>query len=192
MPLLHTAHLIMFCFPKTCSLKYNEYSCKLCPGKDVLRLCTPYRVYLVQIFVTIVTNNTFFAQIYFQIIQGTSMKNNVSTFVTDGKSLSILCEMGLSGMCPKIKELKLVINEAVNIDTVFKASADFQHLTHLALIGSSDFWASLDQSAAFCKNLITAYPRLTGLSFTEIGLGNKTVIEIIGYLRHHKCLASLQ
>ena len=125
-------------------------------------------------------------------MQDENTKSGVSTLTTDEGSLQALCESGLGQLCPNINELTLEINKAVNLNTVFEAAKVYPNLTKLRFVRSSDFWISLDQSAAFCKSLISSYHLLTSLSFVYVGLGNKTTIEIIGYLRHHQNLDSIE
>ena len=90
-----------------------------------------------------------------------------------------------------MNELNLEVNTAVNLDAVFKASKVFPNLVRLGFLGASEFWVSLDQSAAFCKRVISSYPRLTSLFFTDVGLGNKIAAEIVGYLKQHQSLESI-
>ena len=121
----------------------------------------------------------------------TTSKSDVATLAVDGKSLTTLHQMQLVEMCPQIKEVTLIMQKTMKLDALFTTSSSFPQLVQLGLVGPRKYLLSLEQSETFCKRLMTSYPRLTGLTFTDIGLGNKGVIDTIGYLRHHKTISKI-
>ena len=124
--------------------------------------------------------------------QNPIVNRDVSALVVDDRSLPLLHEMGLGVLCPHIKELAIEVTKAGSLEVVFGASSSFPHLTNLGLVGLRDYWVTLDQSESFCKRLMTCYPRLTSLTFTDVRLGNKIAVELIGYLRHHQFLTRIE
>ena len=116
---------------------------------------------------------------------------DISTLVVDDKSLPVLHELGVGELCPKVRNLSLEYQRAVNLNIYELASSMFPHVSHLGISGSRDFWVKLDNVLAFCTKVATSYPRLSSLSLTDLELGNKTAEEIIGYLRHQDHLTSL-
>ena len=109
----------------------------------------------------------------------------------DDKSLPTLHELGLRELCPNIKELTLEFPRSIDLDIISMVSTMFPGVEELAIVGPRDYWVTLDKALAFCTKLATAYPKLISLSLTDVGLGNKTTEEIVGYLRHQDCLKRL-
>ena len=118
--------------------------------------------------------------------------SGVSKLSVDNKSLPSLHELGLGELCPNIKELTLEFLRSIDLENISMVSSLFPRVAELDIIGPRDYWVTLDQALEFCKKIATSYPRLVSLSLTDIGLGNKTTEEIVGYLRHQDCLKNLR
>ena len=118
--------------------------------------------------------------------------SDISKITVDDKSLLTLNELGLGDLCPKIKDLTLEFVQSIDLDVIPMVASLFPRIAELGIVGPRDYWVTLDKALAFCTKLATSYPRLTSLSLTDVGLGNKTTEEIVGNLRHQDCLKSLR
>ena len=113
--------------------------------------------------------------------------------MVNNKCLPGLRELGIDMLCPNVGGLTLEFREAmVNVDAISMAASLFPRVTRLSLLGTRDRRVTVADVTELCKKLINSYAPITTLSFTDIGIGNKMAMDIIGYLRHHKCLTRLE
>ena len=116
------------------------------------------------------------------------LKSGIATLSVDEKSLFTLDELGIGECCPEIETLTLEFRKTVSLDAVSLASSLFPDLTQLGIAGPRDHLVSLDNVKSFCKNLTSSFAHLATMQFTNVRLGNDTVVEIVGYLRRQDCL----
>ena len=128
----------------------------------------------------------------FVFVQTEFTQTDASKLTTDDKSLPTLKEIGLGELCPKINDLTLEFLRSIDLDVIPMVASLFPRVAELGIVGPRDYWVTLDKALAFCTKLATSYPRLTSLSLTDVGLGNKTTEKIVGNLRHQDCLKSLR
>ena len=119
-------------------------------------------------------------------------KSGISSLLVDSESMSAVHDLQLGELCPQVKELTLEFHRAMKLDIITMASSTFQNLSKLCLVGPREYWISLDQPSSFCKHLMTSFPQITSLTFTDIRLGNKTTLDVIRHIAPHKCLSVLQ
>ena len=118
------------------------------------------------------------------------LKSGIATLRVDEKSLTTLDEFGIEECCPHIETLALEFRKPVSLDVVSLASSLFPDLTQLEIAGPRDHLVSLDNDVvkSLCRKLKASFAHLATLQFTNVRLGNDTVVEIVGYLRRQDCL----
>ena len=123
--------------------------------------------------------------------QDININSTITTLSIDEKSFLVFDELGIGEWCSKVEDLTVIFRKGVSTELVTLTADLFPDLTRLGIAGPSDHLVSLDHVKPLCKKLMSSFPHLTGLHFTNVRLGNEKVLEIVKCLKHPDCFYNI-
>ena len=109
-------------------------------------------------------------------------------------SVPVLWGLGLPAACLNVQKLKLSYNKDVTANCITMACSSYLHLTDVQVRGLFTVvtgfmkWSSIEDSASFCKVLVSSCPQLVKLSLVTLDLGNNKACDILQGLMDHEHL----
>ena len=111
----------------------------------------------------------------------------------DDMSVPVLWGLGLPAACPNVQKLKLSCSKDVTSNSIKKMAYSYWNLTEfqLEVMGRYRPWPSIEDTASFCKALLSSCPQLVSLSLIDLALGNIKTGDILRSMMAHKHLNSI-